>query len=88
MGYFGTKGSVVHQQHLQIFIISNKEFLKAVGQVELGAAVTAKTYFGHGFVASKFSPDSIVNACISNGGNLVGDASYQSYDRDSNPTRT
>ena len=56
-----TEGAVVHEEHLKILIVPDEELLKPVGEVELGAEVTAETNFGHGLVATELATNAIVN---------------------------
>jgi hypothetical protein len=60
---FSTECPVVHEQHLQIFIIPDQELLESVGQMVLGSLVASETHLRHSLVAPEFSPHAIVNTC-------------------------
>ena len=39
MSYLCTEGAVVHEQHIKILHVVNKEFLQSVGEEELSGCV-------------------------------------------------
>ena len=59
------EGSVVHEEDIQIFDISDCEFLQSVGHVVPCFFIGSIAYFRHFFVASESSSHSVVDACDS-----------------------
>jgi len=61
---FSTKGSIVHQKHIEILRVVDHKLLQTVGKEEFRCIIRTISNFWHFFVASKASSHSVVDTCM------------------------
>lgn len=61
VGNFGAVDSVLHQQHLQLAHVVNKEFLETIGQHMAGTLVRAVTNVWHQVLTLEATAHSVIN---------------------------